>query len=93
MWDPLPSLRLEIVAVGEPRAEILAILRDYWRLAKAGKLVGLVLIGELPEGAYKATVSSTRNLAERIGRLELLQLDMVSAAREDGVELDEDGGE
>jgi hypothetical protein len=74
MGDVPADLHLEVVAVGDPRVEILAILRTYWRLAKEGRISGLMVIAELPGGAYQtAAVSSTDNLAERVGRLRLIR--------------------
>jgi len=86
MGDTKPDLRTEVVAVGDPRAEMLAILRHYYRAVKDGRITGLMVIAELPEGAYaaaEAKVSSTENLSERLGRLWQLGLDMREAARED----------
>jgi len=86
MGDTRAALRTEIVAVGDPRTEMLAILKDVYRRVKDGQVVGLMVISELSEGAYAAataSVSSTDNLAERIGRLELLKLQLVARARED----------
>lgn len=87
MGDARPRVRTEIVAVGEPRVEMLAILRRYFQLAKEGKITGVMVIAELPEGAYDAravaAVSSTTNLSERIGRLWQLAEDMRAAAKED----------
>lgn len=84
----MADMRTEVVACGDPRSEMLAILRDYYRRVKDGEVVGLMVIAELPEGAYAckaiAAVSSCTNLSERIGRLEQLKMDMRECAREDG---------
>lgn len=81
MGDAAPDLRLEVVAADNPPAEIRGILRNFWRLAQEGKLAGIMVIAELPGGAYQvAVVSSTENLAERIGRLRLIRaLDLLEA--------------
>ena len=86
MGDTRPDLHTEVVAVGDPRAEMLAILRDFYRKVKDGRITGLLVIAELPEGAYaaaEAKASSTSNLSERLGRLWQLGLDMREAASED----------
>lgn len=81
MGDPEEILRLEIVAVGDPRTEMLAILRNYYRRVKEGQVTGIMVLAEMPGGAYRAaSVSSTENLAERIGRLRLLRaLDLLES--------------
>lgn len=85
MGDTRPGLRTEVVAVGDPRAEMLAILRNAYHAVKEGHVVGIMVIAELPEGAYRAmaSVSSTDNLSERIGRLWQLMMDMREQAQED----------
>jgi hypothetical protein len=54
---------------------MMAILRHYFELAKAGSLDGVVVlvVAEQEGGAYRATVSGTDNLAERVGRLRLIK--------------------
>lgn len=74
---------VEVVACGDPRSEMLAMLRAVHARVKAGEVVGLMLIAEMPMGAYRASVCSTENVAERIGRLHLLAVDMAAVGREE----------
>lgn len=64
---------------------MLAMIRSVYQRVKDGAITGLMIVAELPEGAYHCSVSSTRNVAERIGRLELLKDDVKASAIEDGV--------
>lgn len=80
-------LDVEVVAVGDPREEAMAILRHYHKLAREGRLTGIMVIAELAHGAYAvASVSGTDNLAERLGRLELLRDDLKDRAKESAIE-------
>lgn len=75
------------------RAESIAILRAVIDRVRAGEITGLMVIAELPAGAYAATeikMTGCANVAERIGRIRLLRADLdgleaaaIAAAQED----------
>lgn len=69
--------------MGDRKAECLAILRHAAALVREGKASGLVLMIELPSGAYRAMMTGTDNAAERIGRAVLFQEHILDNARED----------
>lgn len=71
----------EIVDAGDRRKEVIALLRHYLARAEAGdEYTGMMLILETTDGGYQTAQSGTSNVAERVGRLELLKLDVLDFA-------------
>ena len=71
----------EIVDAGDRRKEVIALLRHYLARAEAGdEYTGMMLILETAGGGYLTAQSGTSNVAERVGRLELLKLDVLELA-------------
>lgn len=77
---PQRRIKVEQVDHGNRQAEIVAILRYY--LAHPEKLKGLMVMAELPDGAYDVKYSGTENVAERLGRLQLLMHEIVENAED-----------
>lgn len=77
---PPRKIKVERVDHGNREAEITAILRYY--LAHPEKYKGLMIMAELPDGAYEVKYSGTENVAERLGRLQLLMHEIVENAEE-----------
>jgi|HubBroStandDraft_2_1064218.scaffolds.fasta_scaffold2323630_2 hypothetical protein len=77
-------ISVERVDVGSRQAEIVALLRHYLQIAKDDpeRLEGLMLIAELPRGAYEVKYTGTESVAERLGRLQLLMHQMVEQGEE-----------
>ena len=73
----------EVVDVGDRQAECMAILKHAAALVKSGQVIGLVLLVELPLGAYRASMTGTDNVAERLGRCDLLHAHVMREAKED----------
>lgn len=81
--------KIERVAIGDAdsrAAEITAVLRYYLRHPE--RLAGLMLIAETDGGGFEMKYTGTSNVAERIGRLEILKDAMLEDACEDGAEPD-----
>lgn len=76
------KLEVEVVDTGDKGADIVALLRHMLQRARAGELVGVVVLGEREDGAYVAVMSETSNAGERIGRIELLKMAVAQAAVE-----------
>lgn len=76
------KLEVEIVDTGDVGADIVALLRHMLQRARAGELVGVVVLGERVDGAYVAVMSESHNAGERIGRIELLKMAVLRAAVE-----------
>ena len=68
--------KVEVLDLGDRTAECLATLRSLSeRVRTGGKVCGLLVLIERPMGAYTATdmvMSGCDNVAERLGRIELL---------------------
>lgn len=74
------KIKVEKVDHGNRKAEIVAILRYY--LANPEAMTGLMVMAELPGGAYDVKYSGTENVAERLGRLQLLMFEMLECGEE-----------
>ena len=74
------KVHVEQVELGARRHEITAILTYY--LANPERLTGLMIIAELPNGAYEMKYTGTENVAERLGRLQLLMEQILDDAEE-----------
>ena len=58
------------------------IVEHYLERLKRGEVTGLMVIAELPGGGVELKMSSTANVAERLGRLVLLQDEVLERAVE-----------
>ncbi len=77
----------EVVDHDSPQAEAIAVLRYYLDRAKRGELVGIMVIAETTRGGYQMSeikMTSSENVAERVGRLELLKEAVLDSAHEEG---------
>lgn len=70
----------EMIDVGDDLAAIELILKHY---LDRTDIKGLMIIAELPGGAFEAKYTGTSNVAERLGRLELLKDMVLDDATED----------
>lgn len=61
----------ETVDVGSAPAEMTAILAHY--LGRTAEAKGFVILVETAGGGYEVKMTSTTNVAERLGRLELIR--------------------
>ena len=69
------DLELASTAFGARR-----ILEHYLERVASGEVTGLMVVAELPGGGAEMKMSSTANVAERIGRLVLLQEEVIDLA-------------
>ena len=75
----------EVVDAGNRKAEIVAVLRHYLARAQSGdEFTGMMLILETEGGGYITAQSGTSNVAQRLGRLELLKQDVLDLALDSG---------
>ena len=81
------KVKVERVKLEARGAEVAAILHYFAKHPERYK--GIMIIGELPDGAYDVKYSGTANVAERIGRLELLKEQVLDDAEEDTEQGDE----
>lgn len=66
---------VEVIDLGDRRAEALVTMRALIERIKVGLVVGLMVIVERPRGAYTATdmvMTGCDNAAERVGRIRFL---------------------
>lgn len=75
------KVTVERVRLEEQGAEVAAILDFFAKHPE--RYTGVMVIAELPDGAYQVKYSGTANVAERIGRLELLKEQVLDDAEED----------
>lgn len=75
--------QIEVIDLGEKTADIVAVLRDALGRAQRGELTGVMVVLETPEGGFRCAVSGSSNVAERVGRLELLKDMVIEYAFED----------
>lgn len=82
-----PRPAIEVVDIDNRRAEMRAVLRHFLERVEAGEdFTGCMVIMEKPRGAYvlrDVKMTSTDNVAERLGRLDLLHDDVLNAADEE----------
>jgi hypothetical protein len=71
------DLELASTAFGARR-----ILEHYLERVARGEVVGLMVVAELPGGGAEMKMSSTLNVAERLGRLVLLKEEVIERAVE-----------
>lgn len=74
---------IEVVDVGDPASETILILRHALKLAREGKVVGVVVMLEMPDGGYHTKMNACRNAAERVGRIDFLKDAVKAAAHEE----------
>jgi len=80
--------RLDDVQVEvDARSATILVLERYLERARNGDVAGVLLLAEHPRGGYEAAMTGTRNAAERLGRLRLLEEEVLARAEDDG-ELD-----
>lgn len=72
--------RIEDVELANTAFGAQLILEHYIERLKRGEVVGMMLIAELPGGGVEMKMSSTANVAERLGRLVLLQDEVLERA-------------
>lgn len=77
------KVSVERVKLEAQSAEVAAVLHFFAKHPE--RYTGIMVIAELPDGAYMVKYSGTANVAERIGRLELLKEQVLDDAEEDQV--------
>lgn len=79
---------VEDLQLSDAQRGSLLILEHYLERVRRGDIVGVMVVGEKERGGVELKLSGTANVAERLGRLELLK-DAVLEQAED-VEDDDD---
>lgn len=74
---------IEAVDAGDPKADAIVVLREALARAKRGELTGVVVMCELPDGAFGLLMSESMNVAERLGRLVIAKDMIIEAATGD----------
>lgn len=75
---------VEVVDLGDRRAEALVTLRGIYERTKHGMVTGLLVVVERPDGAYTASdvvMTGCDNAAERIGRIRFLMHELEQMER------------
>lgn len=77
--------RIEVVDLTDRRLASRRILEHFLeRLDADPDFEGVMVIAEYSRGGYRAAFSGTDNVAERLGRLDLLHREIEDGAEEDG---------
>ena len=74
---------VEDLELSDTQLGAVKILEHVLERVRAGDVTGVMVVAERPSGAFTMHMSSTANVAERIGRLVLLQDAVLERAEED----------
>lgn len=76
---------VEDLQLSDTQLGAVKVLEHYLERVRAGEVTGVMVIAERPGGGVALAMSSTANVAERLGRLVLLQ-DAVLERAEEGLD-------
>lgn len=83
MARPHRRPHVEDLALTDTGRAMALILEHYLERVHRGELTGIMVVAELPRGACELKLSDTSNVAERLGRLELLKDAVLERAEEE----------
>ena len=66
---------------GDCKADAVAVLKKWLARAEAGEVLSVAVVADLDDGLFEVDSSRHESLAERLGKLRLLEQQLIDGAR------------